>query len=196
MENEIWKDIKGFEGLYQVSNMGRVRSLDRDIITSHKGIVSIRHYKGKIMKFTNDGKGYFTVTLGKIHYKVHRLVAIHFVDGYQPNLVVNHLNEIRTDNRAENLQFCTRGSNVLYSFNIHGSNKLGKQVKQFDGKGRCLSVYRTAKDAARILGLNYRRFIESLKKNKCQKKGYIFQYCDDLVDFIKESDTDVVSVFK
>ena len=193
---EVWKDIKGFEGLYQVSNMGRVRSLDRDIVTSSKGMVSIRHYKGKILKLINDGKGYFQVLLGKRHYKVHRLVAIHFIDGYQPNLVVNHLNEIRTDNRAENLQFCTRGSNVLYSFNIHGSNKLGKQVKQFDGKGRCLSVYRTAMDAARILGLDYDKFIESLKKNKCQRKGYIFQYCDDLVNFIKESDTDVVSVFE
>ena len=85
---------------------------------------------------------------------------------------------------------------VLYSFNIHGTNRLGKQVKQFDGKGRCLSVYRTAMDAARILGLDYGRFIESLKKNKCQRKGYIFQYCDDLVDFIEESNTDVVSVFK
>lgn len=195
MMEEIWKDIKGYEGRYQVSNLGRVRRLEHDIVTSNKGKVSIRHYKGKIMKLINDGKGYFMVTLGKRHYKVHRLVAIHFVDGYQPNLVVNHLNEIRTDNRAENLQFCTRGYNVLYSFNIHGSNKLGKQVKQFDGKGRCLSVYRTAMDAARILGLNYDKFIESLKKNKCQRKGYIFQYCDDLVDFIKESDTDVVIVF-
>jgi hypothetical protein len=51
-------------------------------------------------------------------------------------------------------------------------------------------------DAARILGFDYGRFIESLKKNKCQRKGYIFQYCDDLVDFIEESDTDVVSVFE
>jgi hypothetical protein len=193
---EVWKDIKGFEGLYQVSNMGRVRSLDRDVVFTYKGKVRINHYKGKIMKLINDGRGYFQVNLGKRHYKVHRLVAIHFIDGYQPNLVINHLNEIRTDNRAENLQFCTRGSNVLYSFNIHGSNKLGRQVKQFDGKGRCLSVYRTAMDAARILGLDYGRFIESLKKNKCQRKGYIFQYCDDLVDFIEESNTDVVSVFK
>ena len=47
---EIWKDIKGYEGLYQVSNMGRVRSLDRDIVTTYRGTVHTRHYKGRIIK--------------------------------------------------------------------------------------------------------------------------------------------------
>jgi hypothetical protein len=177
MMEEIWKDIKGFEGRYQVSNLGRVRSLNY----RHKNIT-------QNLKPIDDHKGYLEVRLDNKHVKIHRLVAMAFVEGYKPGLVVNHLNEIRTDNRPENLQFCERGYNVLYSFEIHGSNKLGRQVKQLDEKGRCLAVFRTAIDAARILKIPYQGFRESLKKNMCYRNGYIFKYTDDLLDFIKESD--------
>lgn len=102
------------------------------------------------LKPINDCRGYLEVRLGNKHFKIHRLVAMAFVEGYKPGLVVNHLNEIRTDNRPENLQFCERGYNVLYSFEIHGSNKLGRQVKQLDEKGRCLAVFRTAIDLSLI----------------------------------------------
>lgn len=176
MKTEIWKDIKGFEGRYQVSNLGNVRSLNY----RRKNIT--QNLKPKY------SRGYLEVNLDNKHFKIHRLVAMAFVEGYKPGLVVNHLNEIRTDNRPENLQFCERGYNVQYSFEIHGSNKLGRQVKQLDGKGRCLAVYRTAIDAARILKFPYHGFRESLKKNKCYRNGYIFKYTDDLLDFIKESD--------
>lgn len=174
---EVWKDIQGFEGRYQVSNMGRVLSLNYR-----------RQNKSKILKPSFDGKGYLDVMLDKKRYKIHRLVAIHFVKGYKPGLVVNHLNEIRTDNRSANLQFCTRGENVLYSLKIHGTNKIGRQVKQFDGKGRCLALYRSAKDASRILEIPYNRFVEALGKNRCCRKGYVFRFVDNLIDFKKESD--------
>lgn len=165
---EIWKDIQGLEGRYQVSSTGRIRSLNYR-----------RQKRIKVLKPRNDGRGYYSVTLDKKNYKVHRLVAIHFVDGYKPGLVVNHLNEIRTDNRQENLAFCTRGENILYSFNIHGSKKTGRQVKQYDSKGRFLALYRSAKDASRILNIPYKAFLKALNKNRCLRKGYLFQFEED-----------------
>ena len=118
MMEEIWKDIKGFEGRYQVSNMGRVRSLDR--IELHKR-GRTHHAKGMILKDSlNKGRGYYRVSLSDghrnyTHYEVHRLVAIHFVPGYKEGLVVNHINKIKTDNRAQNLEFCTYKYNLNYS---------------------------------------------------------------------------------
>ena len=93
---EVWKDVQGFEGLYHVSNMGRVRSLDRDIVTTYKGTVHTRHYKGRIIKPKYTIAGYQGVTLANSgqhkRIQLHRLVALHFVDGYKDGLVVNHKN--------------------------------------------------------------------------------------------------------
>ena len=86
--------------------------------------------KGMMLKPSlNKGKGYLRVSLSDghrnyKHYEVHRLVALHFVPGYKEGLVVNHINEIKTDNRAENLEWCTYQYNLNYSDVEHGSASL------------------------------------------------------------------------
>lgn len=121
MEKEIWKDIKGYENLFQVSNLGNVRSLDKTITTKDGKIVT---YKGRQFKNEyTDRDGYHKVGLthcGK--YKtvhVHRLVAIAFLG--EPNdktLVVNHIDSNPGNNRIENLEWVTQQQNCLHSFNF------------------------------------------------------------------------------
>ena len=107
---ETWKDIAGYEGLYQVSDLGRVRSLNYH----HTSEV-------RILKPSKDRKGYLLVKLCKNGVrktlKVHRLVALAFVEGYDlVNNQVNHINEDKSDNRAINLEWC----DVTYN-NNHGT---------------------------------------------------------------------------
>lgn len=117
MNTEIWRDVQGYDGLYQVSNMGNVRSLDRRVKQlSRCGNQTIHHYKGKMLKPSYDKDGYLLVTFkvnGKhISMKVHRLVASAFC--YKPDScdVVDHINSNRSDNRAENLRWCTPKQNA------------------------------------------------------------------------------------
>ena len=98
--NEIWKDIKGFEGLYQISNLGRVKSL-----------VKKNHPTESIRKLSKDKKGYLRVNLlkdGKNHTrKVHRLVAEAFIPNPKNKPSVDHINGIKDDNRVSNLRWFT-----------------------------------------------------------------------------------------
>ena len=114
LPNELWNDIKGYEGKYQVSNLGNVKSLERKIKNYLGGYGII---KERILKSTLNGRFYLMVTLLKNGNKktesVHQLVAIAF-HNHTPNgyvLVVNHKNFIRTDNRESNLEIVTMREN-------------------------------------------------------------------------------------
>jgi hypothetical protein len=110
MEN--WKDIKGYEGLYQVSDLGRVKSLRRSVHNSSNGGYFIDE---KILKQSNGGNNYFVVGLSKNmkskSFYVHRLVAETFLIKKE-NLVIDHLNNISTDNRLVNLQYISQRENL------------------------------------------------------------------------------------
>lgn len=110
-----WRDISGFEGRYQVSSAGQVRSLDR--VLSGKTGAPGRRLTGRELKLARCTNGYLRVWLGKGAARlVHRLVASAFVSGFEEWLEVNHKNGIRADNRAENLEWVTRGENHRHSY--------------------------------------------------------------------------------
>lgn len=105
--NEIWKDIQGYEGLYQVSTLGRVRSLDR-LIKSRYG--NFRKITGKIIKPNKIWSGYLRISLWKqqVEYKsLHRLVAETFIPNPQNLPCVNHKDEVKSNNSVSNLEWCT-----------------------------------------------------------------------------------------
>lgn len=108
--NEVWKPINGYEGLYEVSNLGNVRSVDRYIETE-KGK---RFIKGKMRKSFISNKGYRMLELGGKKYLVHRLVANAFCENPDRERfnVVDHINTDTLDNRADNLRWCNAAGNL------------------------------------------------------------------------------------
>lgn len=120
MLNEIWKDITGYEGEYQVSNTGRVRSLDRcRLVKNRYGRMSYRTDKGREMVQMDNGHGYLIVSLRNGHRKnhyVHRLVADAFCERADKSVtVVNHKDYNRANNHADNLEFVTAKENIMHS---------------------------------------------------------------------------------
>ena len=126
---EEWKDIKGYEGQYQVSNFGNVRSLDRYVI--HMG--NKMFCKGKNIKLTKSNGGYmvfhFSINGKMKALNVHRLVAEAFIDNPDNKPCVNHLDCNRTNNRIDNLEWCTHSENIKYSFKYGMSKCNFKKIK-------------------------------------------------------------------
>ena len=129
MENEIWKDVPNYEGLYQVSNLGRVKSLPKTWVTGNN---SIQTHSGIILKPMFWKKnGYCAVNLyknGKMKSRtIHQLVAMTFLNhtpcGHE--LVIDHINDVKTDNRVENLQI------VTHRYNTHKTQ--GRYSSQYKG---------------------------------------------------------------
>ena len=145
---EIWKDIVGYEGLYQVSSLGRVRSLDRTIFTSN----GPRNYKGKMLKpcIDSQNKYYYVYLCGK-HFSIHRLVAEAFIPNPEGKETVNHINEKKDDNRVENLEWMTYKENLNYGERtIKASKSRGKPVV-------CIEtgiVYFSGREAQRQTGID------------------------------------------
>lgn len=105
-DNEQWRDIAGYEGMYQVSDLGRVRSL--------------KYGKVRVMSEKKDKNGYLSVMLSKNNnqkrHRVHRIVASAFIQNDdESKTVINHINEVKTDNRATNLEWCDRSYNQNYN---------------------------------------------------------------------------------
>ena len=124
---ETWKDIKSYETHYKVSNLGRIKSKARIIIDS---LGRKNHHVEKILKPLFGSRGYPLIRLSKITngisigktMTIHRIVAKTFIPNPSKYKEINHINEIKTDNRAENLEWCNR------KYNIHFGNGLKKRI--------------------------------------------------------------------
>lgn len=127
MIHEEWRDIAGYIGYYQVSNRGIVRSLDR-FIESSRG--SKTFLKGQIMVCPLDKYGYPKATLNRDHtrksFPVHRLVMIAFQGERPKDFQINHINGVKSDNRFENLEYCTASYNRQHAFD-NGLSPKGEQ---------------------------------------------------------------------
>lgn len=128
--NEEWKDIEGYEGIYQISNMGRVKSLSRKIWNGVKFFQSSE----KILKPGIDSVGYCVVSLYKNDGKaqtvrVHRLVAKAFIPNPNAYRVINHIDANRTNNNVTNLEWCTHKQNSAHAIKIGSMNKMMHPVQ-------------------------------------------------------------------
>lgn len=119
-EHEVWRPIPGHEGKHEVSNFGRIRSCNRVVIRSNGTVYTVH---GRILNPAVDKDGYMQIALkgsGKKHtaVKVHRAVALAFIPNEFGKSEVNHINGNRSDNRIENLEWCTRSENLLHSYRV------------------------------------------------------------------------------
>lgn len=162
-EVEIWKDIAGYEGYYQVSNDGRIKSIERRINrTTKTGLVHLKFIRERVLQQSFAGP-YLKVNLAKSGVNktthVHSLVFKAFNDVYNPELDIDHLDEDKTNNKASNLQQITRRKNVSKGFLKHstsskytgvtlinGSNKW-KSALRIDGKRINLGLFNTELEA-------------------------------------------------
>ena len=154
---EIWKDYKEYEGLYQASNLGRLRSLDRWV--SKNG--SMQFIKGRILKLGNHNKGYLSVGLCKNNkektYLVHRIIAETFIPNPDNLPFVNHKDEDKTNNSVDNLEWCDAKYNTNYGTAIE---RISKSLTNNIYTSREVDVY--------DLDMN---FIETLPSSKeCGRK--------------------------
>jgi len=121
---EIWKDIKGHEGLYQVSNLGRVKSLER---VDRLG----RSVEEKVLKNKNHSAGYHQIVLFnfgiKRRFYIHRLVAGAFIPNTECKPQVNHIDGDKLNNRVENLEWCTQSENIKHAFKNGLSSQKGER---------------------------------------------------------------------
>lgn len=183
---EEWKPVVGYEGLYEVSNMGRVRSLDRIIDAKTKiGTPCKRKVKGRILKNGKDGHGYHHVNLcgrRKKHFAaIHRMVAEAFLPKVEGKNYVNHIDSDYTNNNVENLEWCSASENIVHGWkfgNINSHN--AKPVQMLSSSGEILKEFSSIAEASRCTGI-CETGIRGCCKNKPKYHtagGYKWQYAD------------------
>lgn len=172
---EIWKDIKGYEGLYQVSNLGRVKSLNYH-----------RTGREEILLPNQDKYGYLYVNLYKERKrttkKFHRLVAETFIPNPLKLPQVNHINEDKTDNRVENLEWCSAKYNNNYGTKntrmINNRMGYGKPIPilQYDLNNNFIKEYPSIMQVKKQLGYSAGNICQCCKGKIKQAYGFIWKY--------------------
>lgn len=170
MNSEVWKDITDYEGYYQVSNLGRVRSLNRIIKNGRK-------YKGKIRKPIPDSKGYMSALLSKDGYRrmfrIHTLVMNTFAGPRPSNMVVCHGRNGKSDNSLSNLQYATESDNHLDQWR-DGTMTYARPVKCSNGK-----QYPSIRHAEIDTGISNQSICHVLKGRNQTAGGFKWEYMDE-----------------
>ena len=151
---EIWKDILNYEEFYEVSNLGRIRRKEGYVNSGIKHNTQ-RKVKSYVLKQNKKRSGYLTVDLSKNNVvktiSVHRIVAIAFCENPYNKKEVNHINGIKTDTRAENLEWSTPSENIKHAFDIGLKKGRGKKIrcKQLD------MIFNSSYEAAEYINNKY-----------------------------------------
>lgn len=184
---EVWVDVRGFEGIYQISNHGNLKSF--------KG-----KPEGRILSNKNKTGWYFSATLKHNEkfksVKVHRLIAEHFLDANDTNLVVNHKDGNKQNNHVFNLEWVTPSENVRHAMklnpqmtkqmNYYNQFVRPKTICQYDLFGNFICEYQNAKLASKFTGVCQRNILQVAGKNEYkpgkvrkQAGGFLWRYKND-----------------
>ena len=193
---EIWKNIKNYEGLYQVSNFGNVRSLDRSVNCGIKNN-NIVIKKGKLLKQNLNIHNYLQVHLSKNNKSkmvtVHRLVAETFIPNIENKSQINHIDGNKQNNRVDNLEWCTAKENILHSWKTglsksykhpkgvltNYSKSLCKKVNQYDLNNNFIATYSSLSDASRNTPCLVSDICACCKGKQKTSHNFIWKYADE-----------------
>lgn len=179
---EVWKDIKKYEGLYQVSNLGRIKSLPRN--TAHERIRIPRKDRGDYLYIGLCKDGIVK------HYKVHRLVAQAFIPNIDNKPTINHIDGIKTNNNVENLEWATAKEQAQHALSIglwKRSDKTIQKIKaslkdrcravaQKDDNDNVIKVWGSISDAARAVDAPVPHIVRVCKGQRKHTRGFIWEY--------------------
>ena len=175
LPGEEWRDVTGFRNIYQVSSYGRVRHCPRLVRLSRK---NWRQKPSKIIAQRFDGR-YLIVGLSDYgrHLKkyVHRLVAEAFIDCNDESLIVNHLNEVKTDNRVENLEWCSIKENTKHGSGIERrkvGRVTGREIGQCSLDGKLIAKFSSQSEASRRTGTCQQSISRCLKGQISYSNGF------------------------
>lgn len=174
---EIWKDIENYNGIYQISNLGNIKSLGRKVIQKNGKVI---YLKTRILKPVITKNGYLQTILSKSKKTerkyVHRLVAQAFIENYNEKLEVNHKDFNRLNNNLNNLECITHAENYKYSFN---RGRIPAPPPQESKKIKCLidnKDFNSLKEAATYYNINITTICNQLKGRTKTAKGLKFEY--------------------
>lgn len=179
LKNEEFRDIKGYEGLYQVSNYGRVKSLERK-----------QYYRRKINNhilkegINEKGYGYICLCKSKIShlYRTHRLVALAFIPNPNNLPEVNHKDENKLNNKVDNIHWCNRQYNINYgNRNKKHAKKMCKKINQYDEKGNLIKTWNSLNEASEKLGINASSISNCCRKRTKTYKKYVWKYENEVI---------------
>jgi len=184
--NEIWKDIKGYEGLYQVSNMGRVKSLERTVTRKNGRKLPV---KERILQPTKNFNGYLLVNLYDTSSKlkrisIHRLVCEAFHENPKNKPCVNHIDENKTNNTVCNLEWCTYEENLKHGTRptriakANIKNK-SKPVGQYTTDGKLIKVWQSVSEVQRQLGFTKQSISQAARGKQKTAYGYVWKYIEE-----------------
>ena len=165
--DEIWRDIQGYKGLYQISNKGRVKSL--------------KCGKERILKPGIDGYGYMFVCLyndnARKYFKIHRLVTQAFVSNPENKPQVNHLDENKKNNCVDNLEWATaKENNNFGTRNERAGYSLSIPIIQYSKSGEFIREWTGAHEVERVLGIDNSHIIACCKGKLKSSGGFIWRY--------------------
>lgn len=188
-DEETWKDIKGYEGLYEVSNLGRIRSLDRYKNTKGRyGIIKAK-IKGRLLKPCLNHDGYEEIVLSKDGkskmYRLHRIVAETFINNFDNKNQVNHKNGNKLDNKVKNLEWCNCKDNIHHALknNLMKPAKgkehyMAKEVGKYNENNQLIEKYDTIVQAGKLNKISDTNIIHCLKGRTKKAGGYKWKYMD------------------
>jgi len=176
---EVWKDIVDYEGLYQISNFGRIKSMKREVCNNY--LLSGKQKRNEMIRASFNKKGYRRISLcknGKAkNFMVHRLVACAFVENPNNLTSINHKDENKSNNNAYNLEWCSVSYNINYgSRNKKVTDKLSKAVIQITMDGNKVKEWDTIRDVERELGFNASSIIKCCKMREKYYSAYGYKW--------------------
>lgn len=189
-----WKAIEGYEGYYEVSDNGCVRSLDRVIPDSAHGT---RKIHGRVMKLTKsygrNDDGYLVVNLRKEYttkvVPVHRLVAIAFIPNPNNFPTVNHRDGNKGNNCADNLEWVTYSDNNAHALRTGLRSPRGNMIAQYDMSNKIIGIFRSACEASRLTGISRGMISHCLNHRAKLAGGYMWKKIEKCNDYLGDEST-------